>query len=32
LFIKEYDDSYKKEVLDLFEDVFSRRLSEEYWP
>jgi predicted acetyltransferase len=31
LLLKEYDDSYEKDVLDLFEDVFSRKLSRDYW-
>jgi len=31
LFIKEYEKKYEKKVLDLFETVFTKKISENYW-
>ncbi len=31
MIIKEYENKYEKEVLDLFETVFSRKISKDYW-
>lgn len=31
MFIKEYEKKYERQVLDLFETVFTKKISEDYW-